>query len=75
MIPDIPIIGQAKVNDFFFTVSLTCSCGKTVLLHGQPGAAAACACRKAYAIAGFPSVTPDGQLHFPIASGPAPIGL
>lgn len=71
---EIPIIGQPRLNDWFLTVSLTCPCGKPVLLHGQPqnpNAITVCECRKAYMISGMPKVLEDGSIHMPIASGNA----
>jgi hypothetical protein len=64
----IPIIGQPKVGEWFFTMLVTCSCGQSILITGQPGPSSvkACECGKAYALLGLPTLSEGGVINFPL---------
>lgn len=74
----IPIIGQPRVDDWAFSVVVTCAapCGTTFLWQGRPGArgpgtVVACpACRKRYTLTRMPTFDPNGQAVMPIAWQP-----
>jgi hypothetical protein len=67
----IPIIGQPKIGDWFFTVQITCSCGHSMILAGQPGTFKICPCLKAYRMMGMPTLNPLGEIQVPLAMGEA----
>lgn len=56
----IPIIGQPKLGDWSFTISIQCLCEKSILWLGKPGWAGgpgsivACGCGKMYTVTAMP---------------------
>jgi hypothetical protein len=65
----VPIIGQPKVGDWFFTMNIICSCGQTILLSGRPGVVVQCLgadCTRLYRLNDLPSLTADGNIDVPL---------
>lgn len=62
----IPIIGQPRINDWFLTIQLTCPCGENLMMIGQVGTQRRCKCGKVFALMGWPTPTPEGELDVPL---------
>jgi hypothetical protein len=66
---NVPIIGQPRVSNWFFTVQIVCPCGEPLLLIGQLGSRSACPnpeCGKVYQLNGMPSMTEAGHVSVPL---------
>lgn len=68
----VPIIGQPKFLDWFFTITIECQCGKPLLYSGRPGVrnfegtVVMCAgCKTAIVLTDIPRYQPDGTIHVP----------
>jgi hypothetical protein len=76
---NIPIIGEPKMGDWSFTLSIICTCNKVILWMGKPawaggpGSIVGCGCGKMYTLLAMPErdqVT--GNLHLKLAMKEAP---
>jgi len=66
---DIPIVGQAVVADWALTLTVTCTCGRSFIVHGRVGEPCKCrGCSLVYIVNGF-ELTPSGDLKVRLGQG------
>jgi len=67
---NVPIVGQPKIGDWYFTLVVECSCKRTVLFVGRVGSIAECpTCKKLYKLNGLPVIGEGNTIIVPLAVG------
>jgi hypothetical protein len=64
---NVPVLGQPRIGNWFFTLQVFCPCNAALLLVGQLGATSVCPqCGKVYSLSGMPTME-NNMISVPLA--------